>query len=298
MTEPARPTSERIWFAYLGCVAIVAVAVPGGATPGHDPLAFLLLHAGLAAAVFASHWLAVHRSHDAARVPRAALAIIGLPAVFSGLCWLLPGVHPEPYELTFLAFDRTWFGTDAGHLVEALPPFVVEVLQICYFAFYGICVASALAAALGTGKAAFDRAVLRLVGGFLASYLGYLLVPTLAPKVLLQFEHEVRGLWLTPWLRTTIDKGEANPWDCFPSGHTMLTVTAMVSLWQWNRKWFRWLALPAVLLIVSTVLLRYHWTLDVVAGALLAWPVLRLCDWLADRDGWPRPAARVTPAGT
>ena len=32
--------------------------------------------------------------------------------------------------------------------------------------------------------------------------------------------------------------------------------------------------------------------IDVVFGAAVTWPCLRICDWLADRDGWPR----VTPA--
>jgi membrane-associated phospholipid phosphatase len=101
-------------------------------------------------------------------------------------------------------------------------------------------------------------------------------------------------LWLTPTLRTWIDAGEANPWDCFPSGHTMLTITSLIILWRWNRRWFRWLLLPSLLLIVSTVVLRYHWSIDVLVGALLAWPCVWVGDRLADRDGWPA-ATRLTP---
>jgi len=286
MSRPIRPTSERIWICYLACVGGVAVLVPGAVRPG-GVLPFLGLHGIVLAVVLASRRLAVHRGHDAPRVLRAALAVVGLPAVFSGLCWVLPHAHPEPYEFTFLAADRAMFGHDVGLLADRLPPFGVEILQIVYAAFYGICAAAALAAGQRSGRAAFDRAVLLLVGGFLCSYLGYLLVPTLAPKVVLAFEREVTGLWATPLLRASIDAGEANPWDCFPSGHTMLTITSLLILWRWNRPWFRWLLVPCLLLIVSTILLRYHWTLDVVAGALLAWPVARACDRLADRDGWP-----------
>ncbi|MBL8752933.1 MAG: phosphatase PAP2 family protein, partial [Planctomycetes bacterium] len=188
--------------------------------------------------------------------------------------------------------------TDVGRLVETFPAVVVEVLQVCYFAFYGICALSAVAAGIGSGRAAFDRAVLRLVGGFLASYLGYLLVPTLAPKVVLAFDREITGVWLTTWLRASIDAGEANPWDCFPSGHTMLTLVALANVWRWHRRVFWWLLAPCVLLVASTMLLRYHWTLDVAAGALLAWPSVWLCDRLADRDGWPGGGRRITPAGT
>ncbi len=287
MTESPRPTIERIWLWYLLCVSGVAVCTPSGGSPGHDLTRFFLLHAAVLLAVLASHWLVMHRSVDAARVPRAALNVIALPAAFTGLCWLLPGVHPEPYEYDFLALDRALFGIDVGTLADHLAPWFVEVLQICYASFYGICALAALGAGLGSGKAAFDRAVLLFAAGFLVSYLGYLLVPTLGPKVVLAFPHDVQGLWFTQTLRTAIDAGEANPWDCFPSGHTMMTVTSLIVLWRWNRRWFCWLLLPSVLLIASTMLLRYHWTIDVLVGALLAWPCARACDWLAARDGWP-----------
>ncbi len=294
MPAPATiaPTSERIWFTYLATVVAIALLIPGGGSGTHGVGTFVAVHAAVAAVVAWSRWLAVRRGHDAPRVLRAALAVIGLPVVFSSLCWLLPGVHPEPFEYTWLHLDRLWFGADAGLAVDQLPPWAVEVLQVVYASFYGICIASGLGAGRGSGRAAFDRAVLLLVGGFLASYLGYLLVPTLAPKVVLAFEHEVTGAWLTPHLRASIDGGELNPWDCFPSGHTMMTLTSLLIVWRWHRTWFRWLLVPGLLLIVSTVLLRYHWTIDVVAGALLAWPVARACDWLADRDGWPAAPAR------
>jgi membrane-associated phospholipid phosphatase len=300
-TALPRPTAERIWLCYLACVVAIACCVPGNGCERHDLTAFLLLHAGVLGLVLVSRQLATRRGPDAARAARVALAVAGLPIVFSGLCWLLPGVHPEPFEFRFLALDRALFGTDVGTFADALPGVVVEVLQVCYASFYGICLAAGIGAGLGGGKAAFDRATLLLTGSFLVSYLGYLLVPTLGPKVVLGFEHEITGSWLTPWLRASIDAGEANPWDCFPSGHTMLTVTSLLILWRWNRRWFRWLLVPGALLIVSTMLLRYHWTIDVAAGLLLAWPTARAIDRLADRDGWPAagaPSPAVTSAGT
>lgn len=291
-----QPTSERIWLVYLACVFAVTLGASGGGHDGHAPWVCAVFHAGLLGVVLWSRRLALTRSHDAPRVLRAALAIVGLPATFTALCWLLPAVHPEPYEWSFAPVDRAVFGVDPGALVAAMPAWLVEALQLCYGAFYGICIASALGAGKASGAAAFDRAVLMLVGGFLASYLGYLLVPTLGPNRVLAFDHDVVGLWLAAPLRASIDAGEANPWDCFPSGHTMMALTSLMILWRWNRRWFAWLLLPCLMLIASTILLRYHWGVDVVAGALLAWPVARACDRLADRDGWP-PAPRRTTRG-
>lgn len=288
-----RPTAERVWSCYLGCVLLLALLVPGGGSPGHDVGRHVAVHVGVLGVVLLSRWLALHRSHDAPRLLRAALALFGLPVVFSAKCWLLPGVHPEPYEYEWLAVDRAVFGTDIARLADAwLAPWGVELLQVVYAAFYFLCIGAALGAARGSGRAAFDRAALLLVGGFLCSYLGYVLVPTLAPNLVLAHGHELQGLWLTPHLRHWTEVGEANPWDCFPSGHTWLSLTSLIILWRWHRPWFWWFLPPVVLLILSTMLLRYHWSIDVVAGALLAWPCARACDLLADRDGWPAAPGR------
>jgi membrane-associated phospholipid phosphatase len=288
-----KPTIERIWLCYLAAVVLVAWLTP--APGGHVGMRawHLLVHAGLTAAVLGVQHVAVRRGNDAARALRAALAVVGLPLVFSAMCWLLPAVHPEPYEYLWCDVDRAVFGQDIARAVDgALSPWFVELLQLDYACFYPLCLATVLLARRGGGGPAFDRALLLLVGSFLASYHGYLLVPTLAPKVVLADAQHVDGLWLTEPVRAFIDGAEANAWDCFPSGHTMMTLTSLIILWRWARRWFWWLLLPALLLIASTMLLRYHWAGDVLAGALCAWPCARLCDWLADLDGWPRPSAQ------
>ena len=111
-----RPTIEWVWLAYLGCVTVVALVVDGGGMATHDPTMFVLAQLPVWVAVFVSLWLATRKSHDAARVLRSGLAVIGLPVVFSSLCWLLPAVHPEPYEFVWLEVDRWLFGTDISRL--------------------------------------------------------------------------------------------------------------------------------------------------------------------------------------
>jgi len=286
VTRAPRPTIERIWFVYLLCVSAVALLVPASGAEGHDVTAFLIIQAIVALGVCACVLL-LRRGEARARLPRAALAIVGLPVVFSSLCYLLPHVHPEAYEFTWLAIDRAIFGGDIARITSGMPNWCVELLQLTYASFYPLCIAAAGLAWWGSGARAFDRAMLLMVGGFLCSYLGYLLLPTIGPKVVLDDVASPQGVWLTASLRAWIDAAEASHWDCFPSGHTMMTTTALIVLWRWCRRAFWWLLVPALLLIASTMLLHYHWSADVAAGALLAWPCARLCDWLAFRDDWP-----------
>lgn len=283
------PTLERLWLAYVFSVAVVCAFSPD--VPAPAKASHLALHAGIAAVAIGIRRFT--QSPGAERLSRAVLAIVGLPVVFSAMAWLLPAVHPEPYEYVWLELDRALFGADLGVVIAGwLSPWLVELLQCVYACFYAIPIIAGVAALRRSGTAAFDRSMVLVVGGFLASYVGYLLVPTLAPKVVLGYATDVEGLWATDMLRRAIDAGEVNPWDCFPSGHTMLTIISLIIAWRWNRRWFWLLLVPASLLIASTMLLRYHWAIDVVVGAGIAWPWVRFCDWLADRDGWPRPAPR------
>lgn len=295
MKQPA-PTVERFWIVYCGLVLAVSWTLPHPGRSSAAPYWHLLAHGAVLAVAMVALRIA-RRDHAAARWWRAGLGIVGLPTVFSAMCWLLPYVHPEPYEFVGVASDRWLLGTDLARLADPiLAPWFVEVLHLVYAAYYLIPISAALLAWRGAGPAAFDRAVAYLVGGFLLSYVGYLLVPTLGPNRIMSYPEELVGLWWSAGIRAWVEANEANWWDCFPSGHTMLTLVSLCILWRWHRPGFWLLLVPGALLIASTMLLRFHWIVDVVVGAALVWPTLRGVDALLDRDGWPAAPARRAPA--
>ena len=69
----------------------------------------------------------------------------------------------------------------------------------------------------------------------------------------------------------------------FPSLHTAVSTVALVYAWRFVRPWF-WILVPFVLgLWVSTIYLRHHYVVDLIAGWLLA----PLAVWVAPRlDAW------------
>jgi stage V sporulation protein R len=188
-----RPTLERVWIVYL--IAVLAAGVlAGGEVQCAQGRKHLVLHAGLLAAVLAVGQVAKHRSPAKARFWRGALALFGLPAVFSAMAWLLPRAYPEPWEYVWLQWDRAVFGTDIALLADRwLAPPCVELLQVVYASFYFIPIAAVLSAWRRCGWAVFDRAMFLFVSGFLASYLGYVLVPTLSPQLVLAHAAEPQG---------------------------------------------------------------------------------------------------------
>ncbi len=108
--------------------------------------------------------------------------------------------------------------------------------------------------------------------GFLASYIGYILVPARGPRFLLDsLQHSpLQGGWVVDAMRTTLDRLESAHYDCFPSGHGELTIIAWWSSRQISKR-LSWVYLAHTLCIIfATVYLRYHYTVDLAAGALLA----------------------------
>ncbi|MBI3472661.1 MAG: phosphatase PAP2 family protein, partial [Candidatus Solibacter usitatus] len=77
-------------------------------------------------------------------------------------------------------------------------------------------------------------------------------------------------LWLFDWLRGTLDVIESAHYDCFPSGHTELIILAWFGSRRISALWFRSLFAYTLGVVFATVYLRYHYTVDVLAGAVLA----------------------------
>jgi membrane-associated phospholipid phosphatase len=81
---------------------------------------------------------------------------------------------------------------------------------------------------------------------------------------------------------------EVDPaWNVFPSLHVGHSVLVAMMFWRYRRQMFPAVATAAALIIASTVLVKQHYVLDVVAGALLAAACMSLLDHL------PRLACRV-----
>ena len=80
----------------------------------------------------------------------------------------------------------------------------------------------------------------------------------------------LRGLWLFGLLQSTLDSLEHVIYDCFPSGHTELAILACWGSRRISPSFGRLYLVYTACMIFATVYLRYHYTVDVAAGALLA----------------------------
>ncbi len=264
-----------VWITYFGCVlAMVGVACLSGApavfsTHGLQHVVGLVVACGLRA----------DRAHS--RLAWSLFTAIGLPTVFSAVGLALPAMHPQPYEWACIAFDRWLFGFDPTVAAQRwLTPWLVEALQLAYASFYLLPLLVLVTLLRQRRHAEYDACLCAVGLGFLLSYLGYYLLPTLPPYRYFEHGVPVPGLWLAESVHALLDALEANRFDCMPSGHTMLTLMTMALAWRYTPRLLFVLLPIGALLLVATVALRYHYVADVLAGALLAAVALWLARWL------------------
>jgi membrane-associated phospholipid phosphatase len=112
--------------------------------------------------------------------------------------------------------------------------------------------------------------------------MGYLLVPAIGPLYTLRDQYTVplhQGLAMLNHEVDFMDFARIRR-DVFPSLHVAISFVVWLYAYRNSKKLF-WILSPLILsLWVSTVYLRYHYLIDVVAGLILAPLSFVLANWL------------------
>jgi membrane-associated phospholipid phosphatase len=205
---------------------------------------------------------------------RVFAPIVIIPIIFNSLGDLISGIHARHYDDILIRTDYAIFGAHPTVWMERLNnPLLTGLLQAAYISYYGMPIALALVLYFRGNKNAFNVAVFAIVLCFYLSYVGYLLVPAVGPRFTLSHVQttDLQAGPVTLWIRQTLDGLERNKTDAFPSGHTAVALVTLVYARKYREKLLFWILVPTVsALIVSTVYLRYHYVIDVIAGILLA----------------------------
>jgi membrane-associated phospholipid phosphatase len=196
---------------------------------------------------------------------------------------LIPPVRGVQKDAEIARLDRLLWGANPTVWLERMhEPWLTEALQIVYSLFVPAVLLVAFLLWRKRRLEDFRYYAFLIALGFLASYVGYVLVPVRGPRFFLAGEQHfaLRGGWLFGLLQHTLDRLESAHYDCFPSGHTELTLLAWWSSRQISRKLFGGFSVYSVLIVFATVYLRYHYTIDVFAGAGLALGLLMAAPYL------------------
>jgi membrane-associated phospholipid phosphatase len=259
---------DRLILGYYAAAAAAELAL-WPRIPGVEWI--LALKAAAAAALLA----AVRSDHTAwSRVFRHWYPLPYVAACYKEMALLIPAARSWTADAVLSAADAAiWRGSPSAWLERLQHPLAVEAIQIVYALFVPVVLAPA-AILWRRGRLAEFRYFAFLISiGYLSSYVGYLLMPARGPRFFEShlYARPLQGLWLFDGLRGLLDTLESAHYDCFPSGHTELTLLACASSRAISPRLFTSMALFTAGVIFATVYLRYHYTVDLAAGAALAW---------------------------
>lgn len=210
---------------------------------------------------------------------RHCYPVFYVAACYREMSVLIRSIRGMDYDAVMARLDLLMWGEHPSTLLSVIQtPWLTEALQLIYALFIPSVLVGGLLLWQRRQWAELRYYLFLTTLGFLISYLGYLLVPVRGPRFHLSMTAAppLEGLWLFNSLRGGLDWLESAHYDCFPSGHVQLT---MMAGWL-NRRRFPVLSvvfLPYTLAVAfATVYLRYHYTVDVLAGALAAGVLLWL----------------------
>ncbi len=191
---------------------------------------------------------------------------------------LLPLMNHAPVDEKLYALDLTLFGFEPALAMERwVNPVTTEWFAFFYLSYFGLLAFVLIPLVLG----ARDQRLLGELGcgivlAFCLGHVGYLLVPGFGPYWALaaRFERQLPSGPFMGALAYVVSRGGAKM-DIFPSIHTAVPTLLVLYLFRHRgrvRPRWAWLIVAGLLvnIIPSTMFLRWHYLIDVVAGLVVA----------------------------
>jgi|GEM_PF-4318553 len=220
----------------------------------------------------AGYWFAVRRTKPNG-VARMIINFATVWLLYSGSGRIINAIQrPDCGEL-LLSWDRQLFGESPAVSLQTLAsPWMNEIFSAGYLTYHvyllwfllhsiwlppneRVCFTRPLFIAFGLG---FSLYFLIPAAGICVSF------PELFPR-------PIAGYWITSFVDALVANMAAS-YDSFPSMHVFVTGVMLSCDFIHQRRRFRIMLIPSLVMLVSTVLLRMHFTVDLIVSAVLLIP--------------------------
>jgi membrane-associated phospholipid phosphatase len=289
------PTSQRFEssavvvlpheYGFFALYLLVAARLVQSAS--HDARKELLVWVAFAAATAALTQMTRRWNTTAAWRLRLGAYVVLMNVVYFRMAEVFDATHGVRYDSLLQRADRVLFGRPLPLWLDVAPQQgFADLLSFCYFLLFPYILLSCARRLIGLRRAP-SQARAFYSGLFLIyaiGFVGYLFVPARGAwlDIPTAFHHPIGGGWITALNQNVVEHG-SNRVDVFPSLH--VAVSAFILFF--DRRFAPWryrVYLPAAIgLWISTIYLRFHYGVDVLAGALLAIIGLRVAFAIARR---------------
>jgi membrane-associated phospholipid phosphatase len=203
--------------------------------------------------------------------------LLYVPFCYKQVPYLVSALHIRSADFTLAHWDLVMWKVDPVFSLSATPnPAIVEFLQLVYTMFLPGVLALGIVLWVRKSPREFRYGTFVIALTFLLSYLGYLMLPARGPRLMdySALHPPLQGLWAFHFFQNMLDKLEGTQYDCFPSGHVAVVLVGCFVARRISAPVFYMFSAFAALITFSTVYLRYHYVIDVIAGLLLAIAVI------------------------
>jgi membrane-associated phospholipid phosphatase len=184
-------------------------------------------------------------------------------------------VNPNDVDLYLMSWDKYLLGFHpAIYLEQFITPGLTDFMYSSYSAFLIYILIFSMYLYIKKENAAFRETLVSVIITFYIGYIGYVFFPAVGPKFTMShmFETSLTGTEITDRLSFLMNYeiSEYTRRDCFPSLHNGIIFLILLFAFKQSRT-YAFLFLPfAITLFISTLYLRYHYFIDMVAGFALA----------------------------
>jgi membrane-associated phospholipid phosphatase len=221
----------------------------------------------------------------AAEFYRTMLPFLLCIAVYTNLHDTVRYINPHDVHQYLVAIEEWLFGGQPTVWAQDyITPFRTEVFSAFYSSFFLIAPSTVAMIWLSGKGVAAKHALLGVILCFYSGYLLYLIFPAAPPRLYLDslgyYTMTLRGRALMTFQNSLIEMMPNHASRAaFPSLHAAVSVVSIYYAWRYARWYVPVLVFVTTGLLVSTVYLRHHYVVDLIAGVLLApWAI-----WITPR---------------
>ncbi len=208
-----------------------------------------------------------------------------LPLCYKEVPFIVTALRLPAVDFKLASWDLAMWGTDPVFCLSSFQNRgLVELLQVVYTLFIPGVLALGVLLWLRRPRTEFRYGTFLIAGTFLVSYLGYLVLPARGPRFMAYAaQHPLHGWWMFTTFQRLLDGLEGAQYDCFPSGHVAVVLVGCYLARRISPLAFYTYSLFAALITISTIYLRYHYVIDVIAGMALAIAIIAAGPWIYRR---------------
>lgn len=206
-------------------------------------------------------------------------------AIYTNLHDTVHFANPADVQDWLIKIDQWLFGVQPCVWAEQfIHPTLTDIFIAAYANYFVLNICVAVVLYLQKRYLEFRYTMVTAIICYYIGYFLFIIFPAAPPRIVLKplFTVSLHGHILEP-IKHAIEVSAQDSRGAFPSLHCAVSFVSMFLGWRYVR-WMFWVMVPMVImLVISTIYLRHHYVIDLIAGLGLAvialWIGPKMEDW-------------------